>query len=112
MSQTARREKAKDSLLIPLVDGSFAAGTLKERREAVLWEEKEREAERRKQLASQSSPSLTPDQRIRLWERLHGLRLPQSSHHKLVEVIASHTGLSSAEIEAEQQRRLQPRSGT
>lgn len=60
---------------------------------------------RQKELDEQCSPSNTPADRIRIWERLHQLSLPLNSSHRLITVIAAKTGLSVAEVQAEQQVR-------
>ena len=60
-------------------------------------------AERRQQqIDQQSSPLNTPSVRIQAWERLHEVRLPRDPAHRLVNVIAANTGLSVAEVRAEQ----------
>lgn len=61
---------------------------------------------RRTALADQVSVLNTPDQRIRIWERLHELGLPRSPDHPLIRVIAAHTELTLVEVRAEQARRL------
>jgi hypothetical protein len=60
---------------------------------------------RQQELSEQRSPSHTPADRIRIWERLHQLPLPRSSSHRLVSVIASHTDLSVEEVRSEQRLR-------
>jgi hypothetical protein len=70
----------------------------------------EYQAERRKQLDAQASPFNTPEERIRIWEQLHGLRLPVHAEHRLVHVIATQTELTAAEVHAEQQRRAEPKA--
>lgn len=60
-------------------------------------------AERRQQqIDEQCSPLNSPSVRIKAWERLHQLDLPRDPAHRLVEVIAANTGLSAAEVRAEQ----------
>jgi len=60
-------------------------------------------AERRQQqIDEQSSPLNSPSVRIKAWERLHQVDLPRDPAHRLVEVIAANTGLSAAEVRAEQ----------
>lgn len=61
---------------------------------------------RRTALAEQVSVLNTPDQRIRIWERLHELGLPRSPDHPLIRVIAAHTELTLGEVRAEQTKRL------
>ena len=76
-----------------------------DRRAAILREEQERAAERQERLASQRSPMYSPAERIRIWERLHSLSLPQNPAHSLVRVIAAQTDISVPEIHQEQRRR-------
>lgn len=64
-------------------------------------------AERRAQLAAQTSIMSTPQERIALWERLHSLRLPTEPGHKLLEVIAAQTQLSIEQLTSEQRRRAE-----
>ena len=60
---------------------------------------------RQHELGEQCSPLNTPADRIRVWERLHQLPLPRSPDHRLITVIAANTGLSLAEVRAEQRAR-------
>jgi hypothetical protein len=63
-------------------------------------------AERRRfDLAEQSSRLKTAEERIRIWERIHEVTLPRDSAHRLVDIIAANTGLTSADVREEQQRR-------
>jgi hypothetical protein len=66
----------------------------------------ETDERRRTALAEQVSALNTPDQRIRIWERLHELGLPRSPDHPLIRVIAADTELTLIEVRAEQARRL------
>jgi hypothetical protein len=65
----------------------------------------DRAAQRDSELESQSSPLHDPQQRIAIWERLHALRLPRTSGHVLIRVIAKQTGLTVGQVHEEQQRR-------
>jgi hypothetical protein len=68
-------------------------------------------AERRRlDLAEQSSRLKTAEERIRIWERIHEVNLPRDSQHNLVEIIASDTGLTDADVRDEQQRRATVRA--
>ncbi|MHB8478093.1 MAG: hypothetical protein ACYDBZ_17595 [Steroidobacteraceae bacterium] len=63
-------------------------------------------AERRRlDLAEQSSRLKTAEERIRIWERIHEVTLPRDPAHRLVEIIATNTGLTGADVRDEQQRR-------
>ena len=68
-------------------------------------EREERAAERQAQIAQQSSPFSSPEERIQRWEKLHGLGLPRSATHKLLRVIADQTDLSMQQVLETQQRR-------
>jgi len=57
------------------------------------------------ELAAQVSPTKDAEERIRIWERLHALRLPRSSGHVLVRVIATQTRLTVGQVNEEQRRR-------
>ncbi len=67
---------------------------------------------RRTDLANQSSRSKSPEERIRLWEVLHAVRLPKSEAHRLLAVIAADTGLTGAEVQHEQHRRAAVKAAT
>ena len=63
-------------------------------------------AERRRfDIAEQSSRLKTAEERIRIWERIHEVTLPRDPQHRLVEIIATNTGLTDADVRDEQQRR-------
>jgi hypothetical protein len=63
---------------------------------------------RRQELHEQSSPLNAPAARIRIWERLHQVELPRDLAHRLIGVVAAHTGLSIEEVRDEQRRRANP----
>jgi hypothetical protein len=86
---------------------TFSAGSSADRRAQVQREQQEVAAERQRQLASQASPLTEPEERIRIWERLHSLSLPLLGTHKLVRVIAAQTELTVQQVQQEQQRRLE-----
>jgi len=67
---------------------------------------------RRHDLAEQSSRLKTAEERIRIWERIHEVSLPRDSAHNLVEIIATNTGLTEADVRDEQQRRAALRAPT
>jgi hypothetical protein len=60
---------------------------------------------RRMDLAEQSSRLKTAEERIRIWERIHEVNLPRDPAHRLVEIIATNTGLTDADVRDEQHRR-------
>jgi hypothetical protein len=70
----------------------------------------ERLHQRQRALAEQSSTAHTPAVRIRIWERVHALRMPGDAAHPVLEVIAFGTGLTLEQIREEQRTRVALRS--
>ena len=66
----------------------------------------EQAAIRASELAAQVSPANDAEKRIRIWEQRHALRLPRSSGHVLVKVIATQTRLTVSDVHEEQRRRI------
>jgi hypothetical protein len=48
----------------------------------------------------------SPGERIRIWERLHGLTLPRDPTHRLLGVVAAGTDLALEQVLEEQRQRL------
>lgn len=66
-------------------------------------------AERRSQaIIDQRSPDSSPEVRVRVWERLHQVRLPKNPEHAVLLVIAEQTGMHLSEIHEVQRLRAQP----
>ena len=63
---------------------------------------------RQRELIEQTSTINSPDQRIRIWERLHEISLPLDSAHRLLNVIAVQTGLTMGQVQDEQRQRANP----
>lgn len=83
-----------------------AAGDLtKTYAERLAVEQLERAELRRIALAEQKSEQNSPQDRIRTWEKLHGLRLPADPHHMILSIIARSTGLTLTDVLAEQSAR-------
>ena len=74
-------------------------------RARLVHQQAEAAERRRLDLAEQSSRLKTAEERIRIWERIHEVTLPRDPAHRLVEIIATTTGLSDVEVRDEQQRR-------
>jgi hypothetical protein len=90
----------------PIPEDARPGGTGTADRRAQAQRELEAQAEeRRRALASQTSPLNDPAERIRIWERLHALRLPISQEHRLVAVVAKQTDLTVQQVREEQERR-------
>lgn len=75
--------------------------------ERLAHEQHEREEQRRLELAEQRSDLNSPEIRIRMWEKIHGLRLPSDPEHPIVDVIAMSTRLTIEEVHREQQLRTE-----
>ena len=84
-------------------------GSLADRRAQAEHEQQQRMQERQQQMALLTSPLSTPDERIRLWEKLHALGLPRSPTHKLLRIIAEQTELSLEQVLEVQRRSFAPR---
>lgn len=74
--------------------------------ERLALEEHERAQKRQLELAEQQSDLNPPGVRIRVWEKVHALRLPGDPGHPVLRVIALGTGLTLAQVQEEQRARL------
>ena len=77
-------------------------------RARVALEQARAQQHREQELLEQSSTRNSPQERIRIWERLHGVRLPRNATHRVLDVVAAGTGLTLEQVRDEQRRRLQP----
>ncbi len=59
-------------------------------------------AKRRVELEELRSDLLSPEQRIRAWERVHGLTLPRDPNHHILGAIALETRLTLEQVRAVQ----------
>jgi hypothetical protein len=106
--RAALRMREKAMAIVPLTRQSIVyAGpaAVAEHRLKVQQQDRERAALRASELAAQMSPVRAAAERIRIWERLHALRLPSTSAHALIAVVAKQTHLTVCEVQAEQRRR-------
>jgi len=74
--------------------------------ERLALDAEERLHQRQRALAEQSSTANPPDVRIRVWEKVHALRMPGDAAHPVLDVIAYGTGLTLAQVREEQSVRL------
>jgi hypothetical protein len=88
-----------------LEDAEYSSSGLADRKAMLARDAAERATARAEKIAAQASPFTSPLHRIALWEKFHGLSLPQSPTHKLLQVIARQTELSVREVQEEQVRR-------
>ena len=78
--------------------------------ERLAFEEHERAQRRQLEVAEQHSDLNPPDVRIRMWEKVHALRLPDDPGHPVLDVIATATRLTLAQVREEQRARMIQRS--
>jgi hypothetical protein len=79
-----------------------ASEQLKTHRAQIAVEAEQRAQEKRVQLEELHSITHAPDVRIRLWEKVHGLRLPLDPEHPVLHCVASSTRLTLAQVQDEQ----------
>jgi hypothetical protein len=79
-----------------------SAELLKTHRAQVALEAEQRAQEKRARLEELSSIVHTPEMRIRLWEKVHGLRLPLDPEHPVLHFVATSTQLTVAQVQDEQ----------
>ncbi len=82
-----------------------AADLIVDTRRRIALEQAEAVERRQGELAEQTAMRNTPETRIRVWERLHGLVLPVKADHPLLEVVARNTDLTMEQIHEEQRQR-------
>jgi hypothetical protein len=78
---------------------------IKTHRARLALEEDKRAHQRRLDLEEQRSSLNSPADRIRVWEKLHGLRLPSDPSHPVLDVIAIGTRLTLSQVLEEQRAR-------
>ncbi len=71
-------------------------------------EQLQQEAAQRRQraLVDQRSPDNSPDTRVRIWERLHQVRLPRDPVHPILRQVAEQTALTLDQVRQVQLSRL------
>lgn len=67
----------------------------------------EAEQRRSQDLLAQRSLEHSPEMRVRIWERVHQLRMPQDPAHAILSQIAQQTHLPLAAVQAVQRERAQ-----
>jgi hypothetical protein len=96
----------------PFAPGPNAGELMADYRARLAHEHAEAQERRQAELAEQVSIRNAPGERIRIWERLHGLPLPRDPSHNLLSVIAAATDLELAQVHEEQRLRLSAAKGT
>ncbi|MGH8137985.1 MAG: hypothetical protein ACREVV_07295 [Steroidobacteraceae bacterium] len=90
----------------PFAPGPNAGELMADYRARLAHEHAEALERRQAELAEQVSIRNAPGERIRIWERLHGLPLPRDPAHRLLAVIAAATDLELEQVKEEQRLRL------
>jgi hypothetical protein len=96
----------------PFAPGPNAGELMADYRARLAHEHAEAQERRQAELAEQVSIRNAPGERIRIWERLHGLPLPRDPTHNLLGVIAAATDLELGQVQEEQRLRKAAASGT
>lgn len=89
----------------PRDQASASDNWMADHRARIALEESERLERTQQELLQQTSELSTTAERIRIWERRHGLTLPRDANHRLVKVVAHQTDLALDQVREEQQRR-------
>jgi hypothetical protein len=80
-------------------------------RARIALEESDRLERKQQELLEQTSERNAPAERIRIWERRHGLRLPRDPNHRILDIVARQTDLARDQVREEQRRRLEGNIG-
>ena len=94
----------KDAIY-PTVARRPASELAEERREQIAQGRAALQADKDRKFAQQRAMDSPPERRIALWEARHGLALPRSADHPLMQFIADSTDLAVEQVQAEQRRR-------
>lgn len=68
----------------------------------------EAEQRRSQDLLDQRSLEHSPEMRVRIWERVHQLRMPKDPAHAILSQIAKQTHLQLADVHEVQRQRAHP----
>lgn len=90
--------------VLPMIPGEL----MSDYRTRLALEQAQLDERRRLELSELTATSNAPAQRIRAWEKTHGLSLPKHPTHPVLSFIASATHLTVDQVQAEQRRRLEP----
>jgi hypothetical protein len=93
----------------PTIARKPASELAEERREQIAQERAALQADKDRRYAQQRATDSPPERRIALWESRHGLALPRSADHPLMQFIADSTDLAVEQVLAEQLRRARLR---
>ena len=88
-----------------------AAESIVDHRARLAHEQAEMQQRRLEAQSGQVAIENSPSERIRIWEELHGLPLPRTPTHKLVEIIAAATNLQLEQVREVQRLRYQAARG-
>lgn len=88
-------------------DARAAASPTKDPLDRITAEQLERVERNRATREEMRSDQSSATQKIRAWEKLHGLRLPRDPNHLILHLIAKQTGLPLNAVLEEQSGRVQ-----
>jgi hypothetical protein len=88
-----------------------AAESIVDHRARLAHEQAEMQQRRLEAQSGQVAIENSPSERIRIWEELHGLPLPRTPTHKLLQIIASATNLQLEQVREVQRLRYQAARG-
>jgi hypothetical protein len=83
-----------------------------ERRQRIAAEHAALQERKQRDLGLQTAMESSPETRISLWERRHGMSLPRDGAHPVLAFVAESTGLLVEQVQDEQRRRARLRTGS
>lgn len=83
-----------------------------ERRQRIAAEQAALAERKQRDLEQQTAMGTSPETRIVLWERRHGMTLPRSPAHPVLHFVAQSTGLLVEQVIEEQRRRARQAAGS
>jgi hypothetical protein len=90
--------------VLPMIPGEL----ISDYRIRLALEQEHADERHRAEMSELTATTNAPDARIRAWERTHGLSLPKSAGHPVLNAVAAATRLTLEQVHAEQRRRLVP----
>lgn len=90
--------------VLPMIPGEL----ISDYRIRLALEQEHADERHRAEMSELTATTNAPDARIRAWERTHGLSLPKSAVHPVLNAVAAATRLTLEQVHAEQRRRLVP----
>lgn len=89
-----------------------ASDAATERRQRIAAEQAAAVERKHRDLVRQTAMESSPEARIELWERRHGMSLPRDPAHSVLQFVATSTNLLLEQVLTEQRRRASLRGGS